>query len=127
MKSEKFIRFAICERKRNLDVVWDSKWAAGLHLVFIRGIRVVDSFYFFYFLFLFYFILFHLLFKEMILVCVVDSFGPFESLVKQHNCPSKSQARFFLMFVCFSFLRGFFLLIKWNNLKFITLFFKMIS
>ena len=25
----------------------ESKWAAGLHLVFIWGIRVVDSFYLF--------------------------------------------------------------------------------
>ena len=30
----------------------ESKWAVRLHLVFIRGIRVVDSFYFFYFLLL---------------------------------------------------------------------------
>ena len=56
----------------------ESKWAAGLRLVFIWGIRVVGSFFFF--LFTFCFIL--LLFKEMILVCVVDSFGPFARMVK---------------------------------------------
>ena len=53
-----------------------SKWVAGLHLVFIWGIMVVDSFYFIFYLFYF------LLFKEMILVCVADSFGPFARLVK---------------------------------------------
>ena len=48
-------------------------WAA---LSIYMGIMVVDSFYFIFYLFYF------LLFKEMILVCVADSFGPFARLVK---------------------------------------------
>ena len=57
----------------------ESKWAARLHLVFIWGIRVVGSFFFFFW---FTFCFIFLLFKEMVLVCVVDSFGPFARMVK---------------------------------------------